>query len=51
MPHGSDSYVNNKEGTNIKIIHSKFPEMIFSNTVNLAQILWCSFSWQFSVFL
>lgn len=36
MACGSDSYI--KEGKNIKIIHSKFPEIIFPNVVNLSQV-------------
>lgn len=52
MPHDFDSYINNKEGTNIKIIYSNFPEIIFYNVFNLSHIhLCCSFPWQFSVFL
>lgn len=39
MSHGSDSYINNKEGTNSKITYSNFPEIIFSNVFNLSQIL------------
>lgn len=38
MPHGSDSYINNKEGTNIKIIYNNFLEIIFSNVFNLSHI-------------
>lgn len=38
MPYGSNSYINNKEGTNIKIIHSKFPEIIFPNVFSVFQI-------------
>lgn len=39
MPHESDSYITNKEGTNIKkIIYSNFPEIIFYNAFNLSPI-------------
>lgn len=43
MPHGSDSYVSNKEGTNMKIIDRKFPEIIFSNVFSVSQISGCPF--------
>lgn len=52
MPHGSDSYINNKEGTNINVIYKNFLEIIFSNVFNLSHIHYCDVpflgSFQFS---